>query len=60
MIDSARNECVSWLIIYLSDGNGRTARLLMNQILLASEYPYVNIRTADRLDYYRVLDEASK
>lgn len=43
-----------------SDGNGRTARLLMNQILLASDFPYINIRTADRLEYYRVLDEASK
>ena len=32
----------------------------MNQILMASDYPYVNIRTDDRLEYYRVLDEASK
>lgn len=42
------------------DGNGRTARLLMNQILLAAEFPYVNIRITDRLEYYRVLGEASK
>jgi Fic family protein len=42
------------------DGNGRTGRLLMNQILLANNFPYINIRTNDRLDYYRVLDEASK
>ncbi|CAG5110780.1 Oidioi.mRNA.OKI2018_I69.chr2.g5144.t1.cds [Oikopleura dioica] len=42
------------------DGNGRTARLLMNQILLKAEFPYVNIKVNDRLEYYRVLDEASK
>ena len=43
-----------------SDGNGRTARLLMNQILMAAGYPYINIKVQNRLEYYRVLDEASK
>ena len=31
----------------------------MNQVLMASGYPYVNIRVQDRLEYYRVLNEAS-
>jgi Fic family protein len=35
------------------DGNGRTARLLMNQILLKAEFPYINIKVNDRLEYYR-------
>lgn len=38
------------------DGNGRTARLLMNQILLKAEFPYINIKVNDRLEYYRCKD----
>ncbi len=33
------------------DGNGRTARLLMNMILLMKGYPAAIIRTRDRLAY---------
>lgn len=42
------------------DGNGRTARLLMNHELMSAGYPYISIKVQDRLSYYRVLDEASK
>jgi Fic family protein len=38
------------------DGNGRTARLLLNLDLMRSGYVPVIIRTEDRLDYYQALD----
>lgn len=41
-----------------NDGNGRTARLLMNLILLRGGYPPVAVRPEDRLDYIRALQEA--
>jgi Fic family protein len=40
------------------DGNGRTARLLMNLILLMSGYPPAIIHTADRIHYLNTLEEA--
>ncbi len=40
-----------------NDGNGRTARLLMNLILIRSGYPPVAVRPEDRLDYIRSLQE---
>ena len=40
------------------DGNGRTARLLMNLILLRAGYPPAVIRNEDRLAYYEALEEA--
>lgn len=40
------------------DGNGRTARLLMNLELIKSGFPPVVIRVEDRLAYYRALDQA--
>lgn len=40
------------------DGNGRTARLLMNMELLKSGYPAIVIPVADRLNYYNALDAA--
>lgn len=40
------------------DGNGRTARLLMNMELLKAGYPPVVIPVAERLDYYNALDAA--
>ena len=42
------------------DGNGRTARLLMNLILMRSGYPIVVILKNDRSKYYRVLDQADR
>ena len=40
------------------DGNGRTARLLMNMVLLMSGYPAAIIRKRDRLAYISSLEKA--
>ena len=40
------------------DGNGRTARLLMNLTLLKAKFPVVIIKNEDKLNYYQALDEA--
>lgn len=40
------------------DGNGRTARLLMNLILMQNGYPPALIRTRDRLQYINSLEHA--
>lgn len=40
------------------DGNGRTARLLMNMILMMQGYPPAIIRKRDRLDYINSLEKA--
>ena len=40
------------------DGNGRTARLLMNLSLMSSGYNPVVIKKEDRLEYYEALDKA--
>ena len=40
------------------DGNGRTARLLMNLILIRGGYPPVAVRPEDRLGYLHALQEA--
>jgi Fic family protein len=44
-----------------ADGNGRTARLLLNLILMQHGYPPVIIKAdpQDRLDYYIALEKAS-
>jgi Fic family protein len=41
-----------------NDGNGRTARLLMNLILLRGGYPPVAVRPEDRPAYLRALQQA--
>jgi len=41
-----------------NDGNGRTARLLMNLILIRGLYPPVAVRPEDRPDYLRALQRA--
>jgi len=41
-----------------NDGNGRTARLLMNLVMIRSGYPPVAVRPEDRLEYIRSLQEA--
>ena len=41
-----------------ADGNGRTARLLMNLILMQSGYPPAIIRKRDRLKYLQLLEDA--
>jgi Fic family protein len=41
------------------DGNGRTARLLMNLLLLRAGYPPVAVRPEDRKTYLDTLEQAS-
>ena len=41
-----------------SDGNGRTARLLMNLLLIKTGYPPVAVRPEDRLAYLRALQDS--
>lgn len=41
-----------------NDGNGRTARLLMNLVLIRGGYPPVAVRPADRPAYIRALQRA--
>ena len=41
------------------DGNGRTARLLMNLLLLRGGYPPVAVRPVDRSIYLNTLEQAS-
>lgn len=40
------------------DGNGRTARLLINLLLLQAGYPIAILRNEDRAIYYTALEEA--
>ena len=40
------------------DGNGRTARLLMNLLLIMAGYPPAIIRKRDRLAYIGALEQA--
>ena len=42
-----------------SDGNGRTARLLMNCLLIREGYPPVAVRPEDRVTYLNTLELAS-
>jgi Fic family protein len=42
-----------------ADGNGRTARLLMNLLLLRARYPPVAVRPEDRMSYLDILEHAS-
>jgi len=42
------------------DGNGRTARLLMNVVLMQNGFPLTIILKNDRKKYYRVLARADK
>jgi len=42
------------------DGNGRTARLLMNVILMEKDYPLAIILKNDRKKYYNTLSKADK
>lgn len=43
-----------------TDGNGRTARLFMNLILMQKGYPIVIVLKNDRKKYYRALEKADK
>ncbi len=41
-----------------NDGNGRTARLLMNLILIRAGYPPIDVRPDDRLSYILALQQS--
>jgi Fic family protein len=45
------------LVDILNDGNGRTARLVMNLILIRGGYPPIAVRPEDRLEYIRSLQQ---
>lgn len=42
-----------------NDGNGRTARLLMNYLLLTSGYPWITIRADQQIEYFSALNTAN-
>ena len=42
-----------------ADGNGRSARLLMNYLLVASGYPWKTIRADQRIEYFKALNNAN-
>ncbi len=59
---SVRTTLGHWLFGYVhpfTDGNGRTARLLMNAMLASGGYPWTVIRTEDRDAYLESLNTAS-
>ena len=41
-----------------NDGNGRTARLLMNLVLIRAEYPPITVRPEDRAPYIQALQRS--
>jgi Fic family protein len=59
---SVRAVLGHWLFGYIHpfpDGNGRTARFLMNAMLASGGYPWIVIRVESRDEYLRALDRAS-
>jgi Fic family protein len=55
---AARVHCDFVKIHPFTDGNGRTARLLMNMELMKSGFPAVVLPVEHRLAYYETLDKA--
>ncbi len=59
-------ELATWLhnklvqVHPFTDGNGRTARLVMNWILIRKKYPPVIISVQNKENYYEVIEEADK
>ena len=51
-----------WLFVSIhpyQDGNGRTARLLMNYVLLCGGYRWITIRAEQRKEYFSALERAN-
>ncbi len=54
---------VHWRIVRIhpfQDGNGRTARLLMNYVLQKYEYPMIDIKTKEKKAYFSTLERCNK
>lgn len=43
-----------------ADGNGRTARLVLNWMLLRRSYPMFYVEAKDKIHYYEAIEEADK
>ncbi|WII29832.1 Fic family protein [Ligilactobacillus salivarius] len=57
----AANLHQKFVVIHpFSDGNGRTARLLMNLVLIQADYPVINISPTVRQEYMSTLAESRK
>ena len=64
-VDSIENEVIKAILAHYffvaihpyADGNGRTARLLMNYVLLTSGYEWITIRAEQRERYFKALNE---
>jgi Fic family protein len=55
---AARVHCDFVKIHPFTDGNGRTARLLMNLELMKNGFPAVVLPVSRWLEYYEILDKA--
>ena len=57
----AANLHQKFVVIHpFNDGNGRTARLLMNLVLIQADYPVINISPTVRQEYMSTLAESRK
>ena len=43
-----------------SDGNGRTARVVMNWILMKKKFPMFYVELKDKIKYYKAIEEGDK
>lgn len=43
-----------------TDGNGRTARVIMNWVLIRKKYPMFYIENKKKIEYYRAIEEGDK
>jgi len=43
-----------------SDGNGRTARVVMNWILMKNKFPMFYVELRDKINYYEAIEEGDK